>query len=56
MSLEVLFNVYKDGEPVHLTLIELANIDVTICKFEGAIAIFLSIFEVSLVLAAVSPP
>ena len=56
MSLEVLFNVYKDGEPVHLPFVELANIDVAICKFEGAIAIFLSIFEVPLILTAVSPP
>jgi hypothetical protein len=55
MTLAALICFDKDGETVHLSIVELAYIDIAICEFVGAIAFFLAISIVTLVFTAVSP-
>ena len=55
VALGLIFLAYKDCEAVHLALLELTDIDVTICKLEFAFTILLAISVMPLVLATVDP-
>ena len=55
MALGLIFLADKDREAVHLSFLELSDVDVPICELEFAFTVFLAISVMPLVLAAIDP-
>lgn len=55
VSLGLLFNVDENCEATHLSILELANVEVAISISKGSFSFFLSILELAPVLSAISP-
>ena len=56
MSLRLLLDVDENREPIHLALLELADVQVPVSVAERAVSVFFPVPELAPVLLSVSPP